>query len=132
MSLEQLRALLTKIEQSQPRAKSRPRVRAVSAERKLGEEQTAALIERYSAGASANALSKEFGVPAASIMRLVRKHGLEVHVRLPSGETVAKAAELYESRLSLQRVADQLLVPKSSIRRALLDAGFTLRPKNAN
>jgi orotate phosphoribosyltransferase-like protein len=61
-------------------------------------------------------------------MRLVRKHGLPVHDRGLAIDTVKLAIELYSTGLSLQKVANQLLVPKSTVRRELLAAGCKLRP----
>jgi Helix-turn-helix domain len=88
----------------------------------------AELVVRYAEGTSAHAVGLEFSISAASVMRLVRSHGLEPHDRMMSDEVVRAAAKLYASGLSLQRVADQVGTNKSTIRRALLDAGFTIRP----
>lgn len=126
-SLEELQQLLLAVENSEPRSAAGTRARAINTERKLGDERVAELLIRYTEGASAHAMSQEFGIATANVMRLVRKHGLGVHERLPSSEIITKAAELYESGLSLQRVADKVKVPKSTIRKALLNAGLTLR-----
>jgi DNA invertase Pin-like site-specific DNA recombinase len=128
LTLEELQQLLERIRASEPRAAVPGRVRSVNTERKLGEERVAELLARYTDGTSAHAIGLEFGISTASVMRLVRSHGLEPHDRVVSDEIVREAAKLYDSGLSLQRVADQVGTNKSTVRRALLDAGFSLRP----
>jgi hypothetical protein len=61
-------------------------------------------------------------------MRLVRKHGLEIHHPLPSDEVVKQAGDLYASGLSLQRVEEMVDVPKSTVRKALIATGVPMRP----
>lgn len=111
-TLEELQALLARIEKSELRAARPEPVRAVSMER-LDDKQLAELLARYEAGASANEIGLELGVAAASVMRIVRKYGLTVHDRFPSDPVVRKAIGLYESGLSLQRVADRIGYSKS-------------------
>jgi transposase-like protein len=99
----------------------------MNAERQLGEEQVAALLARYTEGASAQEVSREFGVSAAAVMRLVRKHGIAVHNPLSSADVMKQAAELYKSGSSVQRVADQVGVSKSTMLRELKKAGVVMR-----
>lgn len=99
----------------------------MNAERKL--ERVAERLAQYSEGASAHAVGLELGISAASVMRLVRKHGFEPHERVLSDDVIREAAQLYESGLSLHRAADRDGTNKWTIRRALIDAGVQLRPR---
>ena len=126
-SLAELRRLLENAQNSAPRPARTPRVRAVSTEQKLGRKQVEALLSRYREGGSANALGQEFDLSAASVVRLVRKHGLTVNDRLPSGDVIRQGTELYESGLSVQQVADRVGVPKSTLLKELKKAGVVMR-----
>jgi hypothetical protein len=53
--------------------------------------------------------------------------GLDVHDRLPSALLVEQAAQLYGNGSSLQQVADHVSIPKSAVRKALMDSGVLLR-----
>jgi hypothetical protein len=127
-SRQELERLLKTVLASPERTPSPSRIRAARAETALGPENVLAILESYAQGESAHAIGKEFSISAASVMRLVRKQGLPVHDRGLAIDTVRFATELYSSGLSLQKVADRLLVPKSTVRRELLAAGAELRP----
>jgi transposase-like protein len=118
-SLVELQRLLEDIRSSSPRSTRPARVRAVNAERRLGDEQVARLLARYSDGVAAHSVGQEFGVAAATVMRLVRKHGAAVHDLGPSEDVMTQAAKLYESGLSVQKVADRLGFDKSTMLREL-------------
>lgn len=126
--MSELRRLLEHIRNSEPRQPRAPRIRAVTAESQLGAEGVDGLLARYQAGESAHSIAHDLGISAAGVMRLVRKHGLVIHDPLPSDEVVKLAGELYESGMSLKRVADQVDVPKSTVRKALIASGIAMRP----
>jgi DNA invertase Pin-like site-specific DNA recombinase len=126
-TLEELTQLIERIDGSEARPARTPRKRAINSERQLGSDRLDELLTRYATGASANAVAREFGISAPSVIRIVRKHGLDAHERLPSGEVVREAADLYASGLSLQKVADRVGVSKSTLRRALLEQKVVLR-----
>jgi AraC-like DNA-binding protein len=126
-SLAELQQLFESIENSSPRPARVVRTRAVSAERKLGKDQVAALLARYAEGISCQVVGQEFGVSGAAVMRLVRKHGQPLHPKLASPELVAEAAELYKSGLSLQRVADQVGITKWTLQREFKKVGVVTR-----
>lgn len=125
--MAELRRLLERIKNSEPRQPRAPRIRAVTAESQLGADGVEALLARYQSGVSAHSIAQDLGISAAGVTRLVRKHGLEVHDPLPSDEIVKQAGELYASGLSLQRVADRVGVPKSTVRKVLIATGVPMR-----
>lgn len=126
-SAAELRRLLQIIMESPERVDTGPTV--YSAERRLGDERVAALLERYEAGVTANALGMEFGISAASVMRTVRRHGLVVHEQVGiSDHVLAEAIRFYRDGYGVQKVADRLQISKSSLLRAFKSAGEQLRP----
>ncbi len=131
-SLAELRRLLESVQHSSPRTPRTPRARAVNAEQKLGTEQVAALLARYSEGVSCQVVGQEFGISGAAVMRLVRKYERPLHLKGMSVEVLTQAAELYESGLSLQRVADRVGIPKWTLQREFKKAGVVTRaPKSS-
>ncbi len=126
--LEQLQRLLSQIETA-PLVMVCPKpIRVHSVERRLGADQVAALLRRYSEGTSAQAVASEFGTSVSSVVRLVRKHGGHVHGKPLATDVLKQAGELYATGLSVQRVALELRVPKTSLLRAMKNAGIQLRP----
>jgi transposase-like protein len=113
--------------EAEPRPVREAPVRPPSAGEKLGDVRTVELLERYASGASAQAVGREFGISAAAVMWLVRRHGFSVNDRKPSADVVARGAELYRSGLSVQRVANELGVNKSTMLRELKRAGVDMR-----
>lgn len=96
-SLAELRHLLDRVKDSEPRPGRPARVQAVNTEQRLGDGGVASLRARYSESEAARAVAREFEVSSATVMRLLGKHGLAVSSRLPSAEVVAEAAKHYES-----------------------------------
>ncbi|MFC5503235.1 helix-turn-helix domain-containing protein [Lysinimonas soli] len=61
----------------------------------------------------------------------MRRAGGEVRKQAPSDGVLAEAARLYQEGTSLQQLADQLGVPKSTLRRKLSESGVVMgRPSS--
>ncbi|OZC91740.1 hypothetical protein CH254_04480 [Rhodococcus sp. 06-412-2C] len=89
------------------------------------------LVERYAAGASANALVDEFRVSKKTILALLREHKAEVRRQPLSEETVARICELYvDGRKSIAAVAELTGVPHSTVRNTLLRQRVVLRGRH--
>lgn len=126
-TLEELQRLYAHIQASPEAERPSRETHIHNVERRLGPEQVERLLAQYAAGDSAQEVGRAFSVGAASVMRLVRQHGLEVHEYKLTTSVIREAAALYESGLSVQRVATRLGVAKPSLLRALKAAGVVMR-----
>jgi transposase len=125
-SLEELRALLDQLLSGQ----ARPPVAAPhihNAERRLGEERAAELVVAYTSGKAATAVAADFEVGVSTVLRLVRRAGADVRKQAPSAEEIREAEHLYREGASLARITERLGIPKSTLRRTLIDAGVVMR-----
>lgn len=127
-SLAELQRLLEDVQNAEPRPERTTRKRAVKTEQRVGDDRISLLLSHYAQGGSAQAVGREFEVSAATVMRLVRKHGLEINSRLPSPEVVAEAAELYASGFTVRELADQFGTSKPTMLRQLKKVGTVMRP----
>lgn len=75
------------------------------------------------------ALCAEFGLSRASVLRLLREHGVELRRRPLSDGQVAVAAEMYASGLPIATIAARLHTSYNNIRQRLIKAGIQLRPR---
>ena len=94
---------------------------------RLSAEHQAAVIAQYDSGTTSIALAEEFGVAKSTILRILRDARVVVRRQPMTSEQVGKAADLYESGLSLSQVAKRLDVNQDTMRLAILKAGVTLR-----
>lgn len=106
-----------------------PRVHSI--DRRLPEEVLDAIVQRYEGGESTQAIATAYDIGAASVNRLLRRHGAAVREQAISEDVVKKAVRLYESGLAVHAVASELGVAKTSLLRALKKAGIQLRPQQA-
>ncbi|MEV7608513.1 hypothetical protein AB0N61_03425 [Microbacterium sp. NPDC089320] len=68
---------------------------------RLSAEQQASIIVQYSGATTSTALAEEFGVAQSTILRIHCEPCLVVRPQPMTSEQVSKAADLYESGLSL-------------------------------
>jgi transposase-like protein len=94
---------------------------------RLSPEELDDIVEAYAAGAPAAAVAAEFGVSESAVKRLVRQRGGEIRLQPLPHDIIDKAAALYKSGMSVQAVADQLRVPKSTLLRTLKKHGVQMR-----
>lgn len=95
---------------------------------RLNAEQQAAVVTRYSNGATSTALAEEYGVAKSTILRILREARVVVRRQPMTPEQVNEAAQLYEAGLSLSQVAKRLDVNQETMRTAILKAGVQIRP----
>ena len=128
---EQLQQLIEMMADTPIPITPRPTLRIHKVERRIGQEQVGALLARYNEGASAKTVAAEFEVSISSVTRLVQKHGGRMRGKPLDDVTVARAAALYATGLSVQHVARELSIPKTSLLRAMKEAEVPLRaPKH--
>ena len=107
-----------------------PLVAALPVQRRLGPEEVAELVVAYRRGVPVDELATSFGVNRTTVLAHVRCHGVPKRDRRAlQGDVVDRAAQLYAGGQSADWVAAQLGVAASTVRRALKDAGVTLRLK---
>jgi transposase-like protein len=90
----------------------------------------AELVAAYRRGVPVEDLAASFRVNRTTVLSHVRRHGVPKRDRRAlQGDEVDRAAQLYLGGRSMDWVAAQLEVAASTVRRALKDAGVTLRPR---
>ncbi|WP_382310476.1 helix-turn-helix domain-containing protein [Herbiconiux sp. UC225_62] len=96
---------------------------------RLSPAAQAEVIRKYSNGsATSTALADEFKVAKSTILRILRENNVVVRRQPLTGKQVTQATKLYESGLSLSKVANQMAVNQETMRVAILAAGVKLRP----
>lgn len=95
---------------------------------RLDDEERADVAARYAAGETSTALAAEHGVAKSTILGILRANSVVVRRQPMTADQVAEAASLYESGLSLSRVAAELKVNQETMRMAILKVGVELRP----
>ncbi|MGH9127467.1 MAG: helix-turn-helix domain-containing protein [Acidimicrobiales bacterium] len=90
----------------------------------------AELVAAYRRGVPVEEVAASFRVNRTTVLGHVRRHGVPKRDRRVLGpDAVRKAVHLYGAGLSAESVAEELQVAATTVRRALTDAGVTLRPK---
>lgn len=101
--------------------------------RKLSPDEQAALVAQYHSGASMLELAKKFECHRHTVMRLLRKAGVDIRPQKKmTPALVAQAAALYTQDHSLEEVGRLLGLEASTIGKALKRAGVQLRPPVAD
>lgn len=130
-SVEQLEALVEHLRTSNVDRSSAPRSHRIVD--RLEPDVLDAVVARYQAGDGTPVVAKAFGISETAVKRLLRDRGIELRMRPISPTVLAKATELYERRLGVQRIATELKVSKTTLLRAMKKAGVAMRPpKHSN
>ncbi|MHB2024881.1 MAG: helix-turn-helix domain-containing protein [Mycobacteriales bacterium] len=104
--------------------------RTLPVQRRLGPEEVAALVAAYRQGVPVEELATSFRVNRTTVLWHARRHGIAKRDRRALRlDDVERAAKLYAEGQSAEWVARELQVAASTVRRALKDAGVTVRPK---
>lgn len=107
-----------------------PRVATLPVQRRLESEEVAGLVAAYRKGVPVDELAASFRINRTTVLGHVRRHGIPKRDRRAlQQEDVDRAVKLYREGRSAELVAADLHVAASTVRRALTDAGVTLRPK---
>ena len=97
---------------------------------RLGPDEVVELVAVYRQGIPVEDLAVSFRINRTTVLGHVRRHGVPKRDRRAlRGDDVERAVELYAEGGSAEWVAEELQVAPSTVRRALKDAGVTLRPK---
>lgn len=99
-----------------------------SPQRRLGKQQVMELVERYEAGTSVVDLARDYGVHRQTVVRHLKKSGVEVRVQLKmTPERMKRATELYEEGWTTAKIGDEFGVDGSTVAYALRRAGVQMR-----
>jgi AraC-like DNA-binding protein len=89
----------------------------------------AELVARYKVGKTSAGLSKEFGISKCGLLQLLRNEGATVRKQVIAPWDAERAAQLYESGLSITEVVERIGYSYSAIRKSLHERGVAMRPK---
>ncbi len=95
---------------------------------RLSDDVRTTVAGRYAAGETTTALAQEYGVAKSTIIGILRDGNVVMRRQPLTREQVSEAARLYESGLSLSKVAERLKVNQETMRVAILKNGVILRP----
>lgn len=96
---------------------------------RLNASNRAALVAAYAEGAPVKVLAKRFGVHRTTVMEIARRAGIDRRRPGLSKSGRVEATRLYESGLSLARVAAKLGVSDDSVREAVIACGGIIRSR---
>jgi lambda repressor-like predicted transcriptional regulator len=105
----------------------RPARVAVKRAIQLSTTQLAHLVERYAAGATVYELATEFNVHRHTVATRLQQQGVQLRLASPTPADVDEMVRLYESGLSLMRVAHKTGLSAETVRRNVLDRGVRTR-----
>lgn len=100
--------------------------------RKLSRPEIDQLVADYQAGVCLTGLGKRFGLHRQTAKAHLERREVTIRSELPAmtPDQVQEASQLYEaSGLSLLQVAARFGVAPNTLRRALVRAGFKIRPR---
>jgi lambda repressor-like predicted transcriptional regulator len=98
---------------------------------KLTPLTVAELVKAYEAGATVRELVFQFGMHRATVLAHLERQGVprRPQLRKLPDDQVAEAAALYTAGLSLADVGRRLDVSAGTVRKELLHAGVSVRPR---
>jgi hypothetical protein len=131
--LEELQRLLlraTIVEKSTCRSKFQILPHDIT--RRLGNEAVQQLIDDYRSGHTTIQLMDHYNLGKSSVLKLLRAHNVTLRRQPVTDSLIQIAITLYESGKPLAAIEEQLEAPRESIRRALIDAGVTMRPRGGS
>lgn len=108
-----------------PSAADEPSARLLR--RRLSSQVIEELVTRYNQGESARALGQEFGVSKTGLRELLLSEGVQFRKQGLAPADIERAAQLYESGLTIAEVASQVGFSYSAVRAALHKRGVPLR-----
>jgi len=112
-------------ERAQPAARA-SRVHRI--ELRLATEELAQLVLDYQAGWSSTELQARYRLGKGSVLRLLRKAGVEMRRRPLGQDQLCAIVERYQSGLTIREVAAELGLPKTTVQDGLAQSGVTMRP----
>lgn len=100
--------------------------------RRLGRERIDQLVNDYEQGRTTIELMAVYGLSKASVIHLLEVNGVALRRQPLAREQLQGAIRLYEDGHSLAAIEKITNVPRESIRRGLIEAGETIRPRGGS
>ena len=109
-----------------------PVKKAVRRQVRLSSDDQLKLVEQYKAVRSVFVVADLFGINRKTAAEILERHGIERRYNVLSAAEIAAAGRLYEAGQSYASIAGRFGADPSTIRTALLRAGFASRPVGTN
>jgi hypothetical protein len=100
-----------------------------SLDRRLGRAGRDAIVHRYEAGETAQALADEFNVSKSALLNLLRRSNVVVRRQALTEEQVHALARAYEAGKTIAALEAETGIPHGTIQRALKLKGVKMRPR---
>jgi hypothetical protein len=88
------------------------------------------LVADYQAGVETTELTERYQLGKGTVLKLLREHGVAMRRQGLSPDEIDEAVGLYAAGWSLAKIGERLGRAHTVIRKALLDQGMHLRPRN--
>jgi len=98
-----------------------------SLRRRLSPQDIGDLVARYGAGGSIRALSLEYGVSRAGLCKLLQSEGVALREQGITPDDAERVVRLYETRLTIREVVEQVGYSYGTIRKVLHEHGVVMR-----
>jgi DNA invertase Pin-like site-specific DNA recombinase len=125
-----LRRILAGQDRDRPSHRSVPSLK--QKQTRLADSDQISVLERYSAGETANTLADEFDVNRATVFAILQRAGIKSRYRILTDDDVASATVMYESGQSLASIAKHFGVADRTVLNAFRRAGVSTRARGTN
>lgn len=98
-------------------------------QRRLSPHDRAELVARYIAGEGTPALSTQYGISKCGLLQLLRNEGVTMRKQAITPRDAERAAQHYESGLSITEIVERIGYSYSTVRKSLHECGVAMRPK---
>jgi len=87
------------------------------------------MVAGYQEGRTVYELATEFRIHRGTVSKLLSREGVPLRYRLVQGEQLDRVISAYKDGYSLAELGGEIGVSPMTIRKALFDAGVTVRPR---
>lgn len=99
-------------------------------QRRLRGAEIDELVAGYQAGATTYELAERFRMHRVTISATLKRKGIALRAQPLSPTQIAAATQFYHEGLSLLKVGERVGCNAETVRRALMNAGVEIRPRN--
>jgi DNA invertase Pin-like site-specific DNA recombinase len=101
-------------------------------DRRLGSERISNVVAAYKAGATARSIARQHGVSNTALVQFLRDAGVPIGRQPLTEAQLAQIVDLYEQGASTYEIERATGTPKSTVGRALNEAGTQMRPRGGS
>ncbi|WP_280273806.1 hypothetical protein [Nocardia wallacei] len=95
--------------------------------RRVSQDERAQIVAKYESGTSSNQLVADHKLAKGTILKILREGGATIRRQGLTEQQVADAADFYRTGSSLAWIGDKLGFSPTTVGKALVAAGLTLR-----